>query len=84
MFDIVSIATWEDVDIWRKDVESKLGLSNSNRIPILVVANKTDLITEQRPPVVTDEDMEIYVKKHLLYKLYVGEELLLIAATVFL
>ena len=69
MFDLVNIVSWEDVDIWRQDVEGKLGISGpSNRIPILVVGNKLDLVTPERPSVVSDEDLAAYISTHHLWK----------------
>lgn len=72
MFDLVNMISWEDVDIWRQDVLGKLGIDNSsNNIPVLIVGNKSDLVTPERPSVVSDLELSEYVKKHNLWKGYV-------------
>jgi GTPase SAR1 family protein len=69
MFDLINMISWEDVDIWRQDVEGKLGITGStNRIPILVVGNKLDLVSSEKPSVVTDEALEAYIAHHHLWK----------------
>lgn len=70
MFDLTNAISWEDVDIWRQDVNMKLG-SLAADIPILVVGNKLDLIDDNRHAVVNQESLNRYVAQHNLWKGYV-------------
>jgi len=71
MFDLTNIVSWEDVDVWRQDVLGKLGMeSSSDRIPVLIVGNKLDLVSPEKPSVVTDEAFQEYIEKHQLWKGY--------------
>jgi len=61
VFDITNRKTFGAVDVWIKDVNEKLNLdSNRDPIPIMLVANKTDLLKE-RPACVEDAELEQYV-----------------------
>jgi Ras-related protein Rab-1A len=69
MFDLTNMVSWEDVDIWRQDALGKLGVEgSSNRVPVLVVGNKVDLVSGDKPSVVSDSDLAAYIKTHNLWK----------------
>jgi GTPase SAR1 family protein len=66
VFDITNRKTFGAVDVWLKDVHDKLNAdSNRDPIPILLVANKTDMLKE-RPACVDDAELEQYVNENHL------------------
>lgn len=61
VFDITNRKTFGAVDVWLKDVNDKLNVdSNKDPIPILLLANKTDMLKE-RQPCVDDTELNQYV-----------------------
>lgn len=48
---------------------AKLGAS-ANELPVLVVGNKLDLISEMRPSVTNDDELYEFVSRHGLWKGY--------------
>lgn len=60
VFDITNRKTFGAVDAWLKDVHDKLDLETGTSIPILLLANKTDLLKE-KSACVEDGELEQYV-----------------------
>lgn len=60
VFDITNRKTFGAVDAWLKDVHDKLDLDTGSSIPILLLANKTDLLKE-KAACVEDAELEQYV-----------------------
>jgi GTPase SAR1 family protein len=61
VFDITNRKTFGAVDVWIKDVNEKLNTDPSREpIPIMLVANKTDLLKE-RPACIDDAELDQYV-----------------------
>lgn len=61
VFDITNRKTFGAVDVWLKDVNEKLNLdSNREPVPIMLLANKADLLKE-RPACIEDSELEQFV-----------------------
>ncbi len=58
VFDVSRPATFEAVTKWRDDVNSKVVLPNGEQIPILLLANKCDLVD------VDGEKLDAFVRAH--------------------
>jgi len=59
IFDITQISTWEQVDLWKDDLIKKI----ESPIPILLLANKCDLLNEI-PSAVSDDQIKNWVDLH--------------------
>lgn len=71
MFDLTNIVSWEDVDVWMKEICDNLNLNEKIRIPIILIGNKFDKINEDNPQCVSDNEINEYVKSNpLISKLY--------------
>mmetsp|Transcript_10740 Transcript_10740/g.11799 ORF Transcript_10740/g.11799 Transcript_10740/m.11799 type:complete len:214 (+) Transcript_10740:50-691(+) len=63
VFDMTRLNTFEAVERWKKDLESKLN-SNDN-IPVILIGNKIDLIKEGGVrPCITEEEIQHYASTH--------------------
>ncbi|KAF2074032.1 hypothetical protein CYY_004646 [Polysphondylium violaceum] len=60
VFDISRPSTFEAVTKWRDDINSKVVLGNQEPIPVLLLANKSDLKTS----VIDKEMLDQFVKEH--------------------
>lgn len=60
VFDITNRKTFGAVDAWLKDVHDKLDMETGSSIPILLLANKTDLLKE-KAACVEDAELEQYI-----------------------
>jgi len=63
VFDLTDITTFKAVEKWKNDLKDKLLNYSEDSIPILLVGNKNDLITEGSSNGVTDQDIEEYLNK---------------------
>ncbi|XP_054766508.1 ras-related protein Rab-7L1-like [Lytechinus pictus] len=60
LFDITHRRTFENVAVWKDDIDSKTSLSNGKPIPCLLLANKTDKPEHD----ITDEEIEELCMKY--------------------
>lgn len=47
MFDVTRMSTFDAVQKWKADIDSKVMLADGNPIPVILLANKRDLILEE-------------------------------------
>lgn len=57
MFDVTRMSTFDAVQKWKADIDSKVMLADGNPIPVILLANKRDLILEE------DDDSKEYWEK---------------------
>lgn len=62
VFDITRPKTFENIQKWKKDIDSKVTLNDSRPIPVVLLANKSDLARDASIP--WAEEMDAYVKEH--------------------
>eukprot|EP00823_Brevimastigomonas_motovehiculus_P004270 TRINITY_DN2771_c0_g1_i1.p1 TRINITY_DN2771_c0_g1~~TRINITY_DN2771_c0_g1_i1.p1 ORF type:complete len:233 (-),score=80.44 TRINITY_DN2771_c0_g1_i1:201-899(-) len=67
VFDIFDRETFNKILLWKKDLDSKLFLSNGAPIPVLLLGNKCDMISSSNQRVVTQEEMDQAAKQHNFY-----------------
>jgi len=67
VYDLFQRDSFESAAKWKKDIDAKVFLPNNQPIPVLLLGNKSDLISETAQPEVTDEEIEQFVKLHKFY-----------------
>jgi len=67
VYDLFQRDSFESAAKWKKDIDAKVFLPNNQPIPVLLLGNKSDLISETAQPEVTDEEIEDFVKLHKFY-----------------
>jgi len=67
VYDLFQRDSFESAAKWKKDIDAKVFLPNNQPIPVLLLGNKSDLISETAQPEVTDEEIEEFVKLHKFY-----------------
>lgn len=67
VYDLFQRDSFESAAKWKKDIDAKVFLPNNQPIPVLLLGNKSDLISETAQPEVTDEEIEAFVKQHKFY-----------------
>ncbi|KAL6051963.1 rab32, member RAS oncoprotein, variant 2 [Balamuthia mandrillaris] len=60
VFDMARVSTFEAVQKWKSDIDSKIRLSGDRPIPVVLLANKCDLV----PQGCNEEVMNQYVKEN--------------------
>lgn len=68
VYDITSRETFESVLNWKRDIDLKVFLPSGAKIPVLLLANKFDLVEQgHAQPCVTKEEIEQFVKDNNFY-----------------
>jgi len=67
VYDLFQRDSFESAAKWKKDIDQKVFLPNGAPIPVLLLGNKDDLISETSQPEVTDEEIEHFVKLHKFF-----------------
>jgi len=68
VFDLFDIKSFESAVNWKQDIDAKVFLPSGDPIPVLLLANKADLLSEENKPCVTDEQMQAFVDEHKFFK----------------
>jgi len=63
VFDMWERETFNAAAMWKKDIDSKV-FFNGEKIPVILLANKCDLIDEDRKPPITPELIDHFCKEH--------------------
>jgi len=61
VFDMTNNSTFQNVNNWKNDIDNKITLSDGRPIPVILLANKSDLVAEWST---TDEEMEKFCKEN--------------------
>lgn len=66
VYDVTSRETFDSVLKWKQDIDAKVFLPSGAKIPVLLLGNKSDLLTGEAPqqPCVTPEDLKRFVEQH--------------------
>jgi len=65
VFDVTSHESFRAVQHWKADLDKNVRLPKSdNVIPALLIANKIDKVVNGEIPVLSDEQLEAFVKEH--------------------
>ncbi|KAJ3432776.1 ras-related protein rab-32 [Anaeramoeba flamelloides] len=64
VFDVTRMATFEAVIKWKEDVDQKVRTKDDKPIPVVLVANKIDLVNEKEGWGKTEEEMNNFCKEH--------------------
>jgi len=56
VFDVITRANMEAVQKWKKDIDAKVTLPDGSPIPVILLANKCDLLREGAGPDISDMD----------------------------
>jgi len=67
VYDLFQRDSFESAAKWKKDIDQKVFLPSGAPIPVLLLGNKDDLISESAQPEVTDVEIEHFVKLHKFY-----------------
>lgn len=62
VFDLSRETTYKNILKWKEDIDEKVRLPNDNKLPVMLLANKSDL--ERNCPLKTDEDFEEFCKEN--------------------
>ena len=77
VFDILDRSSFEVTARWKRDIDDKVELPNGQKLPVLLLGNKCDLLS--RPgidsdtppqPCATEDEINAFVKAHGFYKYY--------------
>jgi Ras-related protein Rab-32 len=68
VFDLFDSKSFESAVNWKQDIDAKVFLPSGEPIPVLLLGNKADLISDENKPCVTDEQMEAFVQEHKFFK----------------
>lgn len=69
VFDLFNRASYESAVKWKQDIDDKIELPNGKKIPVLLLGNKSDLLSEQPEKICASNDMiNGYVKQNSFYK----------------
>jgi small GTP-binding protein len=63
VFDATRVYTFDNVALWKDDIDSKVRTPKGNPLPCLLLGTKIDLCPDGKW-FKTPEDMEVYVKQH--------------------
>ena len=65
VFDVTRNTTYEDVVKWKRDIDTKLVFPGTNNpIPVVLIANKIDLVSEEDNSNMSSEKMDNFCKEH--------------------
>jgi len=64
VFDIFEKDTFQNAANWKKDIDSKVFLPNGAKIPVILLANKCDLMTDSQQPAVTSEQIQEFCQQN--------------------
>jgi len=64
VFDIWDRETFNNAAMWKKDIDAKVFFPNGEKIPVILLANKCDLISESQQPSITSEQIDEFCRKH--------------------
>jgi len=64
VFDIFDRDTFNNAALWKKDIDDKVFFSNGDKIPVILMANKCDVIDNDHQPSITSEQIETFCQQH--------------------
>ena len=72
MFDLTARDTFDAVINWKKDIDQKIELPNGQKLPVILLGNKSDLLSGDSPATacVTDEEVQTLVQEHGFFRYY--------------
>lgn len=74
VFDLFDRRSFESAVNWKQDIDAKVFLpSSGDPIPVLLLGNKFDLVSESNPPKVSDEEMEAFANEHHFFAQFVSK-----------
>lgn len=69
VFDITKKDSYENSLKWKEDINSKVFLPSGEKIPVLLLANKVDLVADgEEEPCCTDEELQERVQQHSFFE----------------
>lgn len=73
VFDLTSRETFDTVINWKRDVESKINLPNGQKLPIILLGNKSDLVdgpNAEQQQCASDEYIQTVARENGFYAYY--------------
>jgi len=70
VYDMMDRDSFESAVKWKQDIDAKVFLPSGTKIPVLLLANKSDLVSEGSSPAVSDTDMDALCKEHQFFSAY--------------
>lgn len=71
VFDITKRDSFENTIKWKDDINSKVFLPSGERIPVLLLANKIDLVTSgEEQQCCSDEELQTKVRDHSFFEVH--------------
>jgi len=70
VYDIMDRDSYESAVKWKQDIDAKVFLPSGAKIPVLLLANKSDLISEGSTAAVSDGEMDNLCKEHQFFAAY--------------
>jgi small GTP-binding protein len=64
VYDMFNFRSFQSAARWKKDVDQKVFLPSGQRIPVLLLGNKCDKISESTQPEVTQQQIDAFVAEH--------------------
>jgi small GTP-binding protein len=66
VYDVTSRDTFDSVLKWKQDIDAKVFLPSGAKIPVLLLGNKSDLLTgeQAQPPCVSADELRAFVAQH--------------------
>lgn len=70
VYDVTARDTFDSVIKWKQDIDSKVFLPSGARIPVLLLGNKADLLSETVQPCIPTSDLEDFLSANAFYAHY--------------
>jgi len=64
VFNILERETFDNAVNWKRDIDSKVFLANGDKIPVILLANKSDLVAEGSEPAITSDQIQEFCQQH--------------------
>jgi len=64
VFDVTTPKSFEAVERWKNDIDEKVMLSDGGRIPVVLLANKCDLLEDESSFHLSSEEMDQFCADH--------------------
>jgi len=71
VYDLTDRDSFEAAAMWKKDIDAKVFFPNGDKIPVLLLGNKSDLIEDKtKQAAISDEQIEAFARQHNFFASY--------------
>jgi len=71
VYDLTDRDSFEAAAMWKKDIDAKVFFPNGDKIPVLLLGNKADLVEDKtKQAAISDEQIDAFAKQHNFFASY--------------